>query len=215
MRQARPAPSQPPASPPCRHPKNRCLAKQSVPKKKGDTLVPKMRVRDGAGHPKSTENDPLEDHSRSSPAARRAPNGAPERPSEAPKTIPRQTIPAARRPRNHAPERPSDDDTAANPSHRLESQLPRPKNRALCFEEITNKGTTLRSEMVVADGAAHPTTTEKRPPGRPFPQLGELQTALGNAHVDPFRDPTASRFPGDAKVAVDASAGACLSHAHP
>ena len=39
----------------------------------------------------------------------RAPNGAPERPSEAPKTIPTLTIPAARRARNHAPERPSDD----------------------------------------------------------------------------------------------------------
>ena len=57
------------------------------------------------------------------------------------------------------------------------------------------------------DGAAHPRTTEKRSPGRPFPHLGELQTALRNAQnyplVDPFRDPIASRFPGDAKVAIE------------
>ena len=100
--------------------------------------------------------------------------------------------------------------------------LPRLQNRALSFEEAPKKGTTFGPKMGVPDGAAHPKTTEKRPPGRPFPQLEELQTALRNAQnyplVDPFRDPIASRFPGDAKVgvvAVDASAGACLSHAHP
>ena len=62
----------------------------------------------GPGSRRASNIDRKTTPSRTLPAPRRAPNGAPERPSEAPKATPWQTLPAPRRAPNGVPECPSE-----------------------------------------------------------------------------------------------------------